>query len=115
MPMRPDRNHKWSAPDAANFDANNNPVILSGDHNDAEQTPSRTWTVVRRNGEQWDYPDVCKAYHNYDMGSLHVDEDGTMRIVAPTAPESVMWGGAVEKSHNGSASITERPGAKRLV
>ena len=67
-------------------------VILSRDHEAGEQTPPRTWTVVRRNGAQWDFVDVCTAYHNYDMGSLHVYEDGTMRIVAPTAPGAHLWG-----------------------
>ncbi len=32
------------------------------------------------------------AYHNYDMGSLYIEGDGTWRIIAPTEVGPQKWG-----------------------
>jgi len=78
-----------------NFDADGSPVILivtsngfeAGPHNDP-----RTWEIVHWTGETWEFSDVTRSTHNYDMGSLYIEEDGTWRIIAPTEPGPQHWG-----------------------
>ena len=73
-----------------NFDAKGNPVILvvtSADHRAGPTGNPREWTLCQWLGDRWDFRVVTTSTHNYDMGSLYIENDGsTWRIIAPTEP-----------------------------
>jgi hypothetical protein len=69
------------------FDAKGNPVILyvtSSSHQPGPAGAPRTWTIAHWSGDAWAFREVTTSTHNYDMGSLYLEEDGTWRIIAPT-------------------------------
>jgi len=69
------------------FDAEGRPVVLyvtSGGHEPGPANDPREWTLAHWTGEAWDVRTVTTSDHNYDMGSLYVEADGTWRIVGPT-------------------------------
>ena len=71
------------------FDARGNPAILhltSGSHRPGPAGAPRTWTVAHWTGGEWAFRDVTTSTHNYDMGSLDIEGDGTWRVIAPTEP-----------------------------
>ncbi len=77
-----------------NFDVDGNPVILHITSSSAEagvQEPPRSWMTAHWSGREWQFRRVTDAYHNYDMGSLYI-EDGLWRIIAPTEPGPQPWG-----------------------
>ncbi|WP_066628288.1 BNR-4 repeat-containing protein [Labilibacter marinus] len=77
------------------YDENGYPVILyitSPKYAAGPSNPKREWRLVRWNGSEWIFSKITNAYHNYDMGSLYFDDDGTYRIVAPTEPGPQEWG-----------------------
>ena len=72
-----------------NFDANGNPVILyilTRGYEPGPRNDPRTWTTARWTGERWDIRPVTTSDHNYDCGSLYIEDDGTWRIIGPTEP-----------------------------
>ena len=83
-----------------NFDDHGHPVILiltsrgmeTGPHNDP-----RIWTTLRWTGNDWDVKNAFRSDNNYDAGGLHIEPDGTWRIVAPTGkgPQPYNTGGEV--------------------
>ncbi len=78
-----------------NFDTDGAPVILhvtSTDHRPGPLDPPREWATARWSRSAWEFHTVTTAYHNYDMGSLHVEPDGTWRIIAPTEAGPQKWG-----------------------
>lgn len=72
-----------------NFDAAGNPVLLylaslgieTGPKNDP-----RIWTTARWSGQRWEIREAFRSDNNYDTGGLHIEADGTWRIIAPTDP-----------------------------
>lgn len=84
------------------FDKNGNPLCLyvtSKGHEPGPQNGAREWHILHWNGKEWQDRIVCQSDHNYDMGSL-IMNDTTWRIVAPTdggpqihgsGGEVVMW------------------------
>lgn len=78
-----------------NFDANGNPVILaitSANYQPGPIGDPRIWTLVRWTGSEWTFTEITRSDHNYDMGSLYVEPEGTWRIIAPTEPGPQKWG-----------------------
>lgn len=85
------------------FDAAGQPVLLyitSASHKPGPAGNPRHWTVAHWTGSAWAFHEVTQTTHNYDMGSLYIEEDGTWRIIAPTEPgpqrhgtggEMAMW------------------------
>jgi arylsulfatase A-like enzyme/lysophospholipase L1-like esterase len=72
-----------------NFDPRGNPIILvvtSADHRPGPAGDPRIWTVAHWDGKQWLFSQVTRSTHNYDMGSLYVEADGSWRIIGPTEP-----------------------------
>lgn len=72
-----------------NFDAQGNPVILyvlSRGYESGPKNGPRTWTTAHWTGKDWDIRPVTSSDHNYDMGSLYIEPDGTWRIIGPTEP-----------------------------
>ncbi len=83
-----------------NFDAQGRPVVLfltsRGAHSGPKNDP-RTWTTARWTGSRWDIRPAMISDNNYDTGCLHVELDGTWRIVAPTetGPQPYNTGGEI--------------------
>lgn len=80
------------------FDTQGNPVILvvtSADHRPGPVGDPRFWTVVHWTGNQWKFHEVTPAGHNYDMGSLYVEQENLWRIIGPTetGPQPLGTGG----------------------
>lgn len=81
------------------FDKDGNPVCLyvtSKGHEPGPQNGPREWHILHWNGKEWLDRIVCQSDHNYDMGSL-IMNDATWRIVAPTdsGPQTHGSGGEV--------------------
>ena len=71
------------------YDAADNPVILYLTSNGADPSTDndpRIWETARWTGSTWDIQSVTQSDHNYDMGSLYIEDDGIWRIIAPTEP-----------------------------
>lgn len=80
-----------------NFDPQGNPVILAVISNDFKPGPEgdpREWTIIHWKNGQWNYHKVCNSTHNYDMGSLYI-ENKLWRIIGPTeaGPQKYGTGG----------------------
>jgi hypothetical protein len=85
-----------------NFDAAGRPVVLYLTSDGFEPGPKnglRQWYTAHWSGKKWQRREFTISDHNYDFGSLYV-EDGLWRIIAPTEPgpqpygsggEMVMW------------------------
>jgi len=76
------------------FDANGRPLILymtSKGYAPGPANDPRTWRIARWTGSEWQHRDVTTSDHNYDFGSLYL-EDETWRLIAPTAPGAQPYG-----------------------
>lgn len=76
------------------FDEQGRPVILyitSMDHRPGPVGEQRRWTVAHWKGDEWVFHNITRAWHNYDMGSLYIEEEG-WRLIAPTEPGPQRWG-----------------------
>ncbi len=72
-----------------NFDAEGNPVILvisSRNHEPGPASGPRIWTIAHWTNNAWQFYEVTRSTHNYDMGSLYIEDDGVWRIIGPTEP-----------------------------
>ena len=77
-----------------NFDASGRPIILYLTTTGYESGPKhglREWFTLRWTGKEWLRRAFATSDHNYDHGSLHIEADGTWRIVAPTEPGPQPW------------------------
>lgn len=84
------------------FGRDGRPVILfltSKGWQPGPESGPQEWKTARWDGRSWDIRNVTSSDHNYDFGSLFVEDDG-WRIIAPTAPgpqpfttggDMVMW------------------------
>ncbi|MFP4057274.1 MAG: BNR-4 repeat-containing protein [Candidatus Brocadiia bacterium] len=83
-----------------NFDAEGRPVVLyvtSKGYQAGPENNPRTWTTARWTGSQWDIQGHIVSDSNYDTGCLHIEADGTWRLIAPaeTGPQPFNPGGEV--------------------
>jgi len=81
-----------------NYDKDGNPVILYVTSKGFESGPKndpRTWTTARWTGTEWDIQGSVTSDNNYDTGCLHIEDDGTWRIIGPseTGPQPFNPGG----------------------
>ena len=77
------------------FDAKGNPVILyitSGSYQPGPAGGPRAWTIAHWTGSEWVFQEVTTSTHNYDMGSLYIEPDGTWRVIGPTEPGPQKYG-----------------------
>ncbi len=77
-----------------NYDALGNPVILyltSDSHLPGPLGGTRQWSVVWWDGREWIDSDITTSTHNYDSGSIWI-EDGVWTVIAPTLPGPQHWG-----------------------
>jgi len=75
------------------------PVILyitSKSHQPGPGGNPRTWKIARWTGSEWRFHEVAPALHNYDMGSLYIEEDGTWKVIAPIGEGPQKWGAGGE-------------------
>lgn len=84
------------------FDDEGNPVFLcitSRGHQPGPPNDPRLWRVTRWDGRSWQTTEICRADHNYDMGSLYLARDRWL-VIGPTQPgpqpyhgggEMAMW------------------------
>lgn len=80
-------------------DPEGRPVILyitSKSHQPGPGGNPRMWNIARWTGDEWLFHEVAPALHNYDVGSLYFDEDGTWRIFAPIGEGPQKWGAGGE-------------------
>jgi hypothetical protein len=76
-----------------NFDAAGRPVVLyltSDGYAPGPAVGKREWFTERWTGEKWLRRPFATSDHNYDYGSLYI-EDGLWRIIAPTDPGPQPW------------------------
>jgi len=76
------------------FDRDGWPVIFyitSGGYKPGPEAGPREWTVARWTGAAWEFHPVTTSDHNYDMGSLYIEEDA-WRIIGPSGPGPQPWG-----------------------
>jgi len=86
-----------------NFDAEGRPVILfltSAGHLPGRRNGPHAWQTARWDGREWIVRPFTTSDHNYDHGSLSIEDDGLWRVIAPTDPgpqpfgtggDMVMW------------------------
>ncbi|MFC1526986.1 BNR-4 repeat-containing protein, partial [Candidatus Latescibacterota bacterium] len=77
------------------LDAAGNPVILvvaSSDHRAGPVGDPRSWTIAQWTGSEWDFREITRSTHNYDMGSLYMESADHWRLIAPTEPGPQKWG-----------------------
>ena len=70
-----------------NFDAEGNPIALVLTSNGFEPGPEnapRLWTTLHWGGGEWRIRAGIESDSNYDTGCLHVEGDGSWRLIAPT-------------------------------
>jgi hypothetical protein len=82
------------------FDKNGNPIclyVISNGHEPGPVSAPYEWCITYWNGEEWCTNKITDSDHNYDMGSLYI-EDNEWTIVAPigTGPQKWGVGGEVE-------------------
>jgi BNR repeat-containing family member len=81
------------------FNRSGNPIVLyltSRGYEAGPKNDPRQWHTARWTGTEWQIRDVFATDHNYDFGSLYVEEDGTWRIIAPSDPGPQPYGGGGE-------------------
>ncbi len=77
------------------FDHQGNPLLLyitSNSHKPGPEGSPRQWTLAHWSGNNWLFHVITESTHNYDMGSLYVEESGIWKIIAPTEPGPQHWG-----------------------
>ncbi|WP_025764656.1 BNR-4 repeat-containing protein [Dyadobacter tibetensis] len=80
------------------FDEEGNPIalyVIGVGHRPGPDNGPRQWMVMHYNGKDWREHQITTSDHNYDMGSLLV-EDGVWTVVAPTTDTPQRWGAGGE-------------------
>lgn len=93
------------------FDSTGHPVILYLTSKGFEPGPAngpQRWYTTRWDGAEWVTHPFTESDHNYDHGSLYIEDDGTWRIIAPTEPgpqpfgtggEMILWTSSDQGAH----------------
>lgn len=72
-----------------NYDKDGRPVIfyiLAKSHLPGPDYGPRLWMTARWDGNEWIFRKVTTCDHDYDMGSIYIEDDGTWRIIGPSEP-----------------------------
>lgn len=82
------------------FDSKGRPVclyLISNGHEPGPQNGPYEWKITRWNGKKWKTTTIATSDHNYDMGSLFL-QDKQWKIVAPVGngPQLYGVGGEIE-------------------
>lgn len=96
------------------FDATGRPAILyltSDHHQPGPGGGLRVWEIAHWQGTHWAFRQVATSTHNYDVGFLKIEKDGTWRLMGPTGTGPQPWGtgGEIElwESHDTGATWTK--------
>ena len=86
------------------FDKNGNPMCLyvtSSGHEPGPDNDPREWRLTRWSGSKWIHTVITRSDHNYDMGSL-ILQDRDWYLIAPTTdgPQKYGTGGEVDLWHS---------------
>ncbi len=76
------------------YDSRGRPVCLyitSLGHEPGPGNKPYQWKITRWDGDQWLTSIICESDHNYDMGSLYLN-DGIWKVVGPTESGPQLWG-----------------------
>jgi hypothetical protein len=81
------------------YDLDGSPVCLfltSGGHEPGPGNAPYSWMVSFYRNKQWQTGSICESDHNYDMGSLYIQDEEWL-VVAPTeeAPQAYGVGGEI--------------------
>lgn len=71
------------------FDREDHPVIFFLNSKSFDSGPkggTRQWKTMRWTGSSWETCNFITSDHNYDHGFLSVENDGSWRVIATTAP-----------------------------
>ena len=77
------------------FDAEGHPVLLYLTSKGFEPGPGngpRLWSTARWDGQTWRTRKFTESDHNYDFGSLYLEQADRWRIIAPTEPGPQAFG-----------------------
>jgi len=77
------------------FDHEDRPVILyltSANFRPGPPGEPRLWKIAHWRNDGWAIHEITNAWHNYDMGSLYIEESGVWKIIAPTEEGPQKWG-----------------------
>ena len=81
------------------FDHQGRPVLLyvtSGGHEPGPPNDPRRFCVVRFDGSHWVTSEICRTDHNYDMGSLYInDQTWTVWVPSLAGPQPYHGGGEI--------------------
>ncbi len=93
------------------FDPEGNPVILYNLSRGFESGPAhgaRIFTIAHWQGNEWKFRSVAETDHNYDSGSIWIEEDGTWKVIAPTesGPQAFCTGGEVALWQSSDQGVT---------
>jgi len=96
------------------FDLEGRPAILyvtSSDYRPGPNGSPRLWEIAHWQGSEWVFREVTTSTHNYDVGFLRIESDGTWRIFGPTEEGPQGWGAGGEvalwESTDGGATWTK--------
>ncbi len=76
-------------------DADGRPIILyitSQHHQPGPGGNPRAWKIAHWTGSEWAFHEIAPALHNYDMGSIYVEKDGSWKVIAPIGAGPQHWG-----------------------
>ena len=77
------------------LDVDGNPVVLQVTSQGYEPGPDnapRAWVTAKWNGEAWDFNEITDTGHNYDTGSIYIEENGAWRVMIPSETGPQEWG-----------------------
>ncbi len=77
------------------FDAEGHPLIVfltSGGHEPGPANDPRTWRLARWTGDAWEFHEITTSDHNYDYGSLYIDDPRAWQLIAPIDPGPQPYG-----------------------
>jgi hypothetical protein len=92
--MNFEQQHKLVYLNDLSADKDGNPVILaviSKHHQPGPQGDPREWMIFHWKHGKWNMHKVCASTHNYDMGSLYIEEN-KWTIIGPTDPGPQRYG-----------------------
>ena len=88
-----------------NFDHLGNPVILYLTSSHCHAGPGgdpRRWEIAHWTGDRWEFHVITTSSHNYDAGSLYIEEQN-WKLIAPTETGPQPWG------QGGEIAVWESP------
>lgn len=78
-----------------NYDSQGRPVILhvlARTWQPGPEAGAKEWRTAHWLGDRWEFRKVAESDHNYDTGCLHIEGDGTWRVIGPTEPGPQPYG-----------------------